>query len=91
MSSTLARLMWRDLAERRTKRDPQMAPRAPRVAAGPYELRAFGHYATHLTRVERSGSPDAWTDLIQHPLFPPIVGNPRRGELHEYSKNCMIS
>jgi glycosyltransferase involved in cell wall biosynthesis len=65
--------LWRELAERR-KHHSGLTARAPKVAPGHMNpLRAFGHYATrHLsseTRIELSGSRDAWTDLFQHPLF----------------------
>jgi glycosyltransferase involved in cell wall biosynthesis len=77
--------LWRDLTERRVS-GARLNVGAPRVApARMNPFRAFGHYATHHlsseTRIELSGSPDAWTDLIHHPLFPSISMRP--GELIE--------
>jgi alpha-maltose-1-phosphate synthase len=80
--------LWRELAERRAKSDPRLTAGGPKVAPGRMNpLRAFGHYATrHLsseTRIELSGSPDAWPDLIRHPLFSSMGVNLQRGELIE--------
>src|SRR5262245_7115849 len=78
--------LWRDLAERRAKSDPRLSAGAPKVAPGRMNpLRAFCHYATHHlsseTRIELSNSRDAFTELIEHPLFSYMGGDLRRGEL----------
>jgi alpha-maltose-1-phosphate synthase len=80
--------LWRELAERRAKSDSRLTVGAPNVAPGRMNpFRAFGHYATrHLsseTRIELSGSRDAWPDLIQHPLFSSMDRILRRGDLIE--------
>jgi starch synthase len=80
--------LWCELAERRAKSDPRLTAGAPKVAPGRMNpLRAFGHYATnHLsteTQIQLSGSQVSWTELIQQPLFSPVRGALRRGDLIE--------